>query len=264
MIAGIDTLPCPCRSALPPTVPFGGLPLCPLTRDELIEALIAGACAGEATTAHYLNAHLFNLARADRALGNLLSGSDILYADGMSVVWAARLLGHCMPERLSAADYFVEFCSRCAAEGLSLYLLGGAAGVAEAAAARLTQRVEGLRIAGTHHGFCSPAESHRAVAAINASEADVLIVGMGSPRQQRWLAEHSEALSVPVRWGVGALLDYFAGQERRAPQWLCRVGGEWLFRLAKRPRARWRRYLVGNPRFVAWVAREWLGRGGRS
>ena len=250
---------------LPPPAAVCGLPVRPITQGQLIEALIARARCRIRTCVHYLNTHTFNLAADDPSFREILATSDLLYADGMSVVWAGRWLGHGIPERLSAADYFETFCRRCAQEEVTLFLLGGSAGVSQAAADVLTARMPALRIVGTHEGFFTDRETDRVLDQINASRADVLIVGMGSPRQEAWVARNSHRLDVPVCWSVGALLDYFTDREPRAPRWLCQYGGEWLYRLAHRPRQRWRRYSVGNLRFLWTVMRTWAAgsHGGR-
>jgi N-acetylglucosaminyldiphosphoundecaprenol N-acetyl-beta-D-mannosaminyltransferase len=239
---------------LPPALPFAGLSLRPLTRVELIQAMIAGAKRRVPMTVHYLNAHTFNLARQDPKYRALLADCDLLYADGISIVWAARMFGHAVPGRLTSADYFEEFCRACAAESLSMFLVGGAAGVADIAAERLRRAVPGLRIVGTAHGYLSGADSAETVERINESGADVLIVGMSSPGQEQWIHEYGSRAAVPVQWSVGALLDYFAGVEPRAPEWMRRWSGEWLYRFMLNPSRRWRRYVVGNARFACWLA----------
>lgn len=243
---------------LPPSIDLAGLPLVPLSRDELIETLVARARQRADTTVHYLNAHTFNLARSDESYRALLRGCDLLYADGNSMVLAGRLLGYDVPTRLTAADYFEAFCRRCAAESISLYLMGGAAGVAAVAAERLTRGIPGLRIVGISHGYLDAEESAEVVARVSASGTDVLVVGMGSPRQERWIHQYGGQTGVPVQWSVGALLDYVAGVEPRAPRWMCRCGGEWLYRYLHDPSRRWKRYLLGNARFMAWLVRAWV------
>jgi len=241
---------------LPRPVDVLGLPIRPLRTDELIELLIGRARGGAATTVCYANAHTANLAWRDRRFRDALSGCDLLYADGASLVWASRWSERRLPERMTAADYFERFAKRCEEEGLSLYLLGGRPGVAEAAAARLRAAMPTLKVVGTHHGFFGQAESAGIVEEINRARPHVLAVGLSSPRQEYWLTENREALKVPVRWCVGALYDYLAGLERRAPAWLCRMGGEWLFRLLVDPVGKWRRYVIGNPLFV-WHTLYW-------
>ncbi|MBN2562405.1 MAG: WecB/TagA/CpsF family glycosyltransferase [Phycisphaerae bacterium] len=247
------------ESAPPPTNVLG-LPIRPLTADGLVAWLVNRARLGARTTVCYANAHTVNLACKDARYRAVLMGSDLLYADGASVVWASRWSERPLPERMTAADYFPRFARRCADSGLSLYMLGGQEGIAEEAAARLQGDSPGLRVVGTHHGYFSAEESNGIVAGINAARADVLVVGMSSPWQECWLAKNAGALNVPVRWCVGALFDYLAGVERRAPAWLCRVGGEWVFRLMVDPVGKWRRYLVGNPMFVVNTLR-WRIRG---
>jgi N-acetylglucosaminyldiphosphoundecaprenol N-acetyl-beta-D-mannosaminyltransferase len=246
-----------------------GLPIRPLRTAELIDLLVQRARERLRTAVCYANAHTANLACRDEAFRRVLCDCDLLYADGASLVWASRWSESRLPERMTAADYFERFAGQCAAEGVSLYLLGGRAGVAEEAAIRLRAAINGLKIVGVHDGYFEPGQSARVIAEINAAGPDVLVLGLSSPRQEFWLSEHAAELTVPVRWCVGGLLDYVAGKERRAPAWLCRLGGEWLFRLLIDPLHKWRRYLIGNPLFVwntlRWaVRRERVGCGGKA
>ncbi len=240
---------------LPPAVDVMGLPIRALRTAGLVD-LLDRARSGVRTTACYANAHTVNLAFDDASFGELLRSAEVLYADGASVVWASRWSERPLPERMTAADYFPRFAERCAAEGLSLFLLGGQPGVAERAAAVLCAGASGLRIAGVCDGHFDEARSGEVIERIRASKADILVAGLSSPRQERWLADRADSIDAPVRWCVGGLFDYLAGRERRAPAWLCRLGGEWLFRLCVDPMGKWRRYLVGNPLFV-WRAMRW-------
>ncbi len=236
--------------ALPAPIDVMGLPIRPLWTDELVELLIARAKDGVRTRAAYANAHTVNLAWNDPAFFKTLQDMDVLYADGMSVLLAGKLIGRELPERMTAADYSDWFASRCADEGVSLYLLGGEPGVAAKAAQELCETFDTLKLVGAHHGFFTDDESKAVVAAINQSGAQVLLVGMSSPRQEAWVAKHGSDINVPVIWCVGALFDYYAGGEPRGPDWLCRNGGEWLYRLGADPANKWRRYLIGNPLFA--------------
>lgn len=252
--------------ALPTAVPFSGLSIVPLSQRELIDTLVARAVGRIPSRVHYVNTHVFNLARRDAELKRLLADCDLLYADGIGIVWAARLMGLALHERLTAADYFRTFCRSCSDRGLRLFFLGGAAGIADIAAERLCREIPGLSVAGTSHGYLSRRESADVVRRINDSGADVLLVGMSSPGQERWIADQGSRTVVPVQWSVGALFDYVAGAEPRAPQWLCRIHGEWCFRFWVDPRNRWQRYVAGNLRFAGWLAGEWCrsGRGVRN
>lgn len=246
----------PPQVELPPAVEVLGLPVRPLRTDGLIELLAQRARAGLKTTACYANAHTVNMAVRDPDFRRALVDSEVLYADGASVVWASRYAAKRLPERMTSADYFPAFARRCADLGLSLYLLGGVDGIAAAAAARLTADIPRLRIVGMHHGHFALDCSDEVITDINSARPDVLVVGMSSPRQELWLARHAGEIETPVRWCVGALFDYLAGAEKRAPAWLCRMGGEWLFRLLVDPLGKWRRYLLGNPLFV-WNTLRW-------
>jgi N-acetylglucosaminyldiphosphoundecaprenol N-acetyl-beta-D-mannosaminyltransferase len=246
--------------SLPAATDICGFPVRPLDQQQLIDVLSNRARNNVQTTVHYLNAHTFNLAHYDSHFRQILTTSDLLYADGISVVLAGKLLGQSLPQRLTAADYFETFCRRCARLRLSLFLLGGDAGVSEKTARVLTERINGLQIKGTHPGYFDENQSPAVVEQINDSGADILIVGMGSPRQEKWLDRHEAQLVGPLRWSVGALMDYFADRESRAPRWLCQIGGEWLFRMLYRPGQRWRRYLIGNARFARIILKEKLGR----
>jgi N-acetylglucosaminyldiphosphoundecaprenol N-acetyl-beta-D-mannosaminyltransferase len=175
----------------------------------------------------------------------------------MSMVWASRLLGRPLPARLSSADYIEDFALASAARGASLYLLGGGEGVADRASARLCEHAPGLRIVGSHHGYLDRVDNGTVLDQINRAGPDVLLVGMGSPAQELWVAQNRARLDVPVIWCVGALFDYLAGVEWRAPAWMCRAGLEWAYRLAMDPIGKGRRYLVGNPLFAGATAKAW-------
>lgn len=242
---------------LPPPVDILGLPIRPFDADGMIEAIIERAMARVRTLGCYANAHTVNLACANPAFRRLLSECDVLFADGASMVWAGGLAASPLPCRITAMDYFPALARRCATEGLSLFLLGGRAGVAERAARALRAQSQTLKIVAALSGHFALSESPRVIKEINAARPDILVVGMSSPRQETWLAEHAGEIDAPVRWCVGALFDYLAGQERRAPAWLCRLDGEWIFRLLMDPGGKWRRYLLGNPLFV-WHTTRWL------
>ena len=235
-----------------------GIDVAAITVDEFIDLLVVAARARRRWRVAYVNAANYNLAARDRRYAEALRAADLVYADGQAVVWAGRSLGRPLPERVNAGDFFVRFCERCAREGLTLFLLGSRPGVAEQAAEHFRSLAPGLAIAGTHHGHFDARESDAVVAAINRAAPDLLIVGIGSPRQELWAAKEIERLNVGVAWTVGALFEYFGGMRWRAPVWMRRVGLEWLFRLALEPRRLWRRYLIGNWQFVwrVWRARR--------
>ena len=201
----------------------------------------------------YVNTDCMLLSLKDEVYRNILNSADLVYADGVGVVWGARLWGHRLPRRSTGADFMPLFCQVIAKHGLRLFLLGAREGVAEAAAMRLRQQIPSLIIAGTHHGYFKPQDTENLISMINASKPHILLVGFGAPAQEKWIEEHVSRIHAPVIWGVGGLLDFLSGRTQRGPKWLLDNGFEWLCRLIVEPRRLWRRYLIGNTRFVLYI-----------
>jgi N-acetylglucosaminyldiphosphoundecaprenol N-acetyl-beta-D-mannosaminyltransferase len=218
-----------------------------------IEALCAASARAHVVT---VNPELVMLARRDADYRAVLNGAALRLADGVGLLWAARVLGQRLPERVTGVDTFQRLAMRCAAAGRRIFLLGGMPGVAEAAARRLQERAPGLRVAGVYSGSPDPAEEAEIVGRVRDAAPDILFVAFGSPAQELWIARTLERLGVPVAMGVGGAFDFVAGRVPRAPRWVQRLGLEWLFRLACQP-WRWRRQLV-LPAFAALVLREAL------
>jgi N-acetylglucosaminyldiphosphoundecaprenol N-acetyl-beta-D-mannosaminyltransferase len=192
------------------------------------------------------------------------AGAWLSLADGMSVVWAARLLGTPVPEKVSGSDLFPAVCEAAGPE-VRIFLLGGRAGAADEAARVLRARNPGLRIVGTYSppmGFeRDAAELERANERVRAARPHVLFVGLGAPKQELYMAEQRDSLGVPVSIGVGVSFEFVAGMVERAPKWVQRAGLEWLDRIRREPRRLWKRYATTNPRFVALVLRQYARRG---
>lgn len=193
--------------------------------------------------------------------------TSLVVPDGQPLVWALHLLGHRSATRVYGPDLMAKWCERAAASGTPTYLYGGKDDAARRLLEkRLLERFPGLRIV----GGCSPlfrplgvppltaSEREQVIADIEASGADVVWVGTGQPRQELWMSEMRSLLRAPVLVGVGAAFDFHAGLVAQAPPWMGRNGLEWVFRLSREPRRLWRRYLLGNPRFVAAFARQYL------
>lgn len=204
-----------------------------------------------------VNMDFLRLARTNTAFRAALNTADLAVPDGVPVLWAARLLGHPLAERITGVD-LVDMGARLAAErGYSIFLLGAAPGVADAAAAELSRRYPGLRVAGVFSppfGELSAEANARMVAMVRDARPDMLFVAFGAPRQDIWIARHRQELGVPVMVGVGGTFNFLAGRIPRAPVWMQRHGLEWLYRLKQEPRRLWKRYLLGDlPLFVAFV-----------
>ncbi|RRA47325.1 WecB/TagA/CpsF family glycosyltransferase [Acidipila sp. EB88] len=207
------------------------------------------------------NAFLVSLASRNRNFAEALNRATLCLPDGISVVWAARLLGVHMPERVPGGEFMERMCQLCAEHGLSIYLLGGMPGAAFGAAQALQQRYPGLLIAGTDCpplGFEQDEQLNDAVLArITAAKPDLLCVALGAPKQEIWMLDECGSLPIGAALSVGAAFDTQAGLRKRAPRWTHGIGMEWLYRLAMEPRRLWKRYLLGNLAFLSIVAEEW-------
>lgn len=239
----------------PATVDILGIPVTAIELEGLLDRVSRAARQRQPLHLMYLNAHVANLASRHAALHRALNRADLVYCDGAGVRLAARLMGHALPPRMTGADFIWDLAARCAADGLRLYWLGGAPGVARAACVRLQSHLPGLIVAGSHHGMFSKtgSSSRRVLDRIEAARPDVLLVGMGSPAQELWVDRHRSRLAAAVVWCIGATADFIVGRQTRGPRWMLDHGLEWLARLASEPRRLFARYVVGNPRFIARV-----------
>jgi N-acetylglucosaminyldiphosphoundecaprenol N-acetyl-beta-D-mannosaminyltransferase len=225
--------------------------------EGLLCAVIASIRSGRQVEVMYVNVHCMNLSHDDRQYASILEAADIVYCDGTGVRLGARLVGCNIPERMTGADWIADLCRLAVKEGLSLFLLGGAPGVAQSAAVLLRVRHPGVKILGTASGYDL---NQQTVELLNELRPDIVLVGMGSPTQEKWIAGHRDEIDAPVLWAVGALFDFVSGRIWRGPAWLTEHGFEWACRLVVEPKKLWRRYLIGNPRFILRVLRERMRR----
>lgn len=222
-----------------------------LDKAGLLDEVASRIAAGTRTTVAYLNVHVVNTAARDEALTDFLRSADLCYADGAGVVLGARILGHELPERMTGADWIWDLAAE--AEGRwRIAWIGGEPGVSEEAARVLRERHPDLELL-AEHGFHddNPALCER----VNAWRPDLVLVGMGTPVQERWTSIWRGDLDAPVVWCLGATADFVSGKVDRGPAWL-HDNQEWLARLLTEPGRLWRRYLLGNPLFLARVVRE--------
>jgi len=204
-------------------------------------------------------AKIVNMSRDAELRRDVLS-SDLILADGMSVVWASRLLGQPVPERVAGIDLMHAMLHKGSERGYRVFCLGATSEVLEAATARIQANFPGVRLVGRHHGYFGDEEEGEVARRIAEARPDILLIAMTSPQKERFLARWSGSLGVPVCHGVGGSFDVLAGKVRRAPEAWQRVGLEWLFRVGQEPGRLWRRYLVTNVLFVKMVICELLGR----
>ncbi|MFC1755045.1 exopolysaccharide biosynthesis polyprenyl glycosylphosphotransferase [Thermoproteota archaeon] len=198
----------------------------------------------------YINADGVNQYLFDKRYKKIVDEADLVYPDGMGVVWASRLSNYPLPERVNAEDFLPDLCKLCVEKGYKLFLLGSKDDVATKAAQNLKKDFKDLQIVGTHHGFFDDEEESEIINKINFSGTDILLVGMGVPRQEKWIKRNMDKIKAPVLWGVGALLDYYSLSLRMAPDSIKKMGLEWLFRLIREPARLWKRYILGNMLFT--------------
>ncbi|MFF8945311.1 WecB/TagA/CpsF family glycosyltransferase [Streptomyces sp. NPDC014864] len=193
----------------------------------------------------------------DPALRRIHNASGLTVPDGMPMVWAGHRAGAAWMRRVYGPDLMLTVLERAAHNGWSSFLYGGAPGVPELLGERLAGRIPGLKIVGAlspPYRPLSAQESDAVVATINASGADLVWVGLSTPKQERWMAEFRDRLKAPALLGVGAAFDFHAGLKPQAPGWLQQRGLEWAFRLVKEPRRLWRRYLRNNPAYLTRIS----------
>ncbi|WP_420645358.1 WecB/TagA/CpsF family glycosyltransferase [Candidatus Leptofilum sp.] len=189
----------------------------------------------------------------NESLRQIHNQASLVTPDGMPMVWLGRFRGHRDMSRVYGPDLMLALCNSSLKNGIRHYFYGGAEGVPELLASQLEKKFPGLRVVGTYSPPFRPltiAEDERIVQQINHAKPDIVWVGLSTPKQEKWMAEHIEQLQVPVLIGVGAAFDFHAGLKKQAPKWMQRSGLEWLYRLLSEPRRLGRRYLVNNPLFI--------------
>lgn len=220
---------------------------------ELIEA---GGVACQVS----VNAAKVVALRQDARLREIIARCEIISADGQSVVWASRMLRDPLPERVAGIDLMNRLLLLAESRGYRVYFLGATQQVLERAMARIRARHRQLRVAGFRDGYFTHEQEDAVRAEIRAAAPDILFVAMSSPRKEYWLADNASGLGARLVMGVGGSLDVVAGDRRRAPRWVQRLGLEWLYRLVQEPRRLGRRYLTTNVRFLLLLAREEVAR----
>jgi N-acetylglucosaminyldiphosphoundecaprenol N-acetyl-beta-D-mannosaminyltransferase len=246
-----------------PVVRILGVNVSGFTAASLLDAIAQLAATGDHVVVAYVNVHALNLGFEEPWFRAFLNQSRYVFCDGAGVLVGGRILGSRLPERITYADWMWQLAEFAAQRGLSLYLLGAQPGVAEQAAKHLHASYPELRVVGTQHGYFDKTPGSRenaaVIRAINAANPNILIVAFGMPVQEAWLRDNWGQVSANVALTGGAAFDYVSGELARGPRWMTGHGFEWLARLVIEPRRLWRRYLIGNPLFLARVIRQRLG-----
>ena len=197
------------------------------------------------------NAEIIYMAYKDDNFCGILNSADLLTADGIGVVYASKILGNSVPERVAGFDVSCGVIEEIAQTGHRLYLLGGKPGVCEMAAENLKEEYPLINIVGMHDGYFTPEENNTIIDDINMSGADLVFVCLGAPKQENWIFENRSKLNCHVMMGVGGTLDVLAGTAERAPEIWCDLGFEWLYRLIKEPKRIFR--MMALPKFAFTV-----------
>ncbi len=209
-----------------------------------------------------INVDVLIKARKDLEFKSVINNSELVLADSRILLFSSYLLGSPLEENIAGSSFVLSFSDWAAKKGVKLFLLGAAPGVAAKAAAILIQNNSALRIVGTYSppsGFENNEEENQKIAKmIKDCSPDVLFVGLGAPKQEKWIWRYKNEYQVPISIGVGATFDFIAGNVKRAPKCMQQIGLEWFFRLCQEPRRLWKRYLIGNTIFVWLVLKEFI------
>lgn len=239
-----------------------GVGLSPISLRQAVLEIMRWVERGERRYVCLATVHGVMECRRNPGLRAIYNASGLTTSDGMPLVWLLRAGGHRNASRVYGPDLMLELCSSTGAPPLRHFFYGGAPQVAEQLVVRLKQRFGHLQVAGTYSPpfrQLSAEEDAQIVDRINQSGADLVWVGIGTPKQEHWMADHHGRIEAGAMIGVGAAFDFLSGNKAQAPGWVRRSGFEWLFRLLHEPRRLWRRYLILNPLFLLLVAAQLAG-----
>lgn len=255
---GVD----PAAAVPPPTADVLGVPMALTDYDRTMDWIDATIATGGRGYVCVAAVHTVMVFQEDEELRRAVLGSDLTVPDGTPIVWAMNALGHPLSSRVYGPELMARHCERSVKTGARIFLYGGAnQGALVQLALNLRRLYPGIRIVGGYSPPYRPLtgeEEDAVVAEINGSGADVVWVGIGVPKQEKWMAAMRGRLEAPVLLGVGAAFDFHAGRVAQAPDWIQALGMEWAFRLSREPRRLWKRYAMYNPKFVLGFIAQWL------
>lgn len=205
--------------------------------------------------------HIIKIQR-DKEFHHIYKNASLVLADGMPLVWAAKLLKKPLKEKVSGSDLFPVLCEKAARRNMRIFFLGGQEGVAQKAAEVLKRKYPEINIVGIYSppfGFeKDEVENRKIINMINDTKPDILFVGLGAPKQEKWIYHHLKEINVPVSLGIGAAFDFVAGTKKRAPVWMQKAGLEWFWRFCLEPRRLFKRYFIDDVKFIYLFLRELL------
>lgn len=228
---------------------------------EAVDFVVSKASTNESSYVCISNVHMCMEVFDSQEFSNVVNSADLVVPDGRPIFWAQQLLGAKNAQQVRGQDIMNEICSASEVKGLAIGLYGGASEeILEQVRHKLTCTFPKINIVFSYSPpfrQLSQLEDENIVDAINKSGVDVLFVGIGCPKQERWMAEHRYRVN-SVMLGVGAAFDFISGNKKHAPRWMQKIGLEWLFRLLSEPKRLWKRYLKQNPRFIYYFLQQWL------
>ncbi|MFJ3670774.1 WecB/TagA/CpsF family glycosyltransferase [Streptomyces sp. NPDC090106] len=235
-----------------------GVELDPLTMDETVARCLEAVREERRLEIGVVNAAKLVNMRRDPRLAQAVSGCDLVVADGQAVVWAGRVLRAPLPERVAGIDLFLRLLAEAESAGMSVYFLGAKEEVLAEMMRRVADRFPGLKVAGHRNGYFDDSEQEGIADAIARSGAQMLFLGMTSPKKEIFTAAYGDRTGARVVHGVGGSFDILAGITKRAPEAWQRLGMEWLYRALQEPRRLGRRYVTTNAAFLLMTAREFI------
>ena len=196
--------------------------------------------------------------KSNSRLREIVNSCQMINSDGQAVVWASKVLGKPLPERVAGIDLMINIVEMAYENDFSIYFFGARQNVVETIVKKYSEEYPGLRVAGYRNGYFSERDNKQVVKDISKSNADILFLAFSSPQKEYWLAENINKLNVPFCMGVGGSFDVVAGITQRAPVWMQKIGLEWFYRFIQEPKRMWKRYLVGNTKFIIQLVSEFF------
>jgi len=240
----------------PNTIDILGIRVDNVRMDEAVAAILERLDGERPSQVCFANADCANIACRDEPYRRVLGQADLVFADGSGLKLGARLLGERIRDNVNGTDMFPVLCEALANTGKGLFLLGARPGIAELVRDWVCEHYPGTAVSGLRDGYFRPEREREVIDQISGSGASILLVAFGAPRQDTWIAQHLEQLGVKVAVGVGGLFDFYSGRIPRAPFWMRRLGLEWCYRFYQEPARLWKRYVIGNPLFLARVLEQ--------
>ena len=231
-----------------------GIPFDRITMDQTVEQILQFMKGDRCRTVYTPNPEFVMAAKSDQAFTEVLQCGDLVIPDGIGIVIASKIQKQPLPERVAGYDTVQNVLEKLKDTSYTVYFLGAAPGVAEEAATKMKEKYPGLQVVGTYHGYFTEEEEPAILQEIHQLKPDLLLVGLGFPRQEKWIAAHQSTLPVKVCMGIGGSIDGMAGKVKRAPVFFQKIGLEWLYRLVRQP-SRWKRMLQ-LPLFLWYVLME--------